>query len=245
MAGTATPRGPTVPRRAERRGGRSGRRRRLRPAPGRKYQADPAIGTTVTYWTRRPRTAILYSRRDRSHPAPSATRGPDGSPDPPVLVDSSPAPSSSSASWRCCAPVAADASFADRFLFGVVLVAGLAAFIHGAGGRGISMPAGTVEAESFARILSGLSRSVSPDAIVDAIAEELGEATERGPRRGRAPERGRPRARRPSRQPPAGRARPFHAAAARRPRRPDPRRERPRPPRPPTASPGGSRTCTG
>jgi len=33
------------------------------------------------------------------------------------------------------------------------------------------------EAESFARILSGLSRSVSPDAIVRAIVEELGSAT--------------------------------------------------------------------
>jgi diguanylate cyclase (GGDEF)-like protein len=33
------------------------------------------------------------------------------------------------------------------------------------------------EAESFARILSGLSRSVSPDAIVDAIVEELGTVT--------------------------------------------------------------------
>lgn len=33
------------------------------------------------------------------------------------------------------------------------------------------------EAESFARILRGLARSVSPDAIVDAIVEELGEAT--------------------------------------------------------------------
>jgi diguanylate cyclase (GGDEF)-like protein len=33
------------------------------------------------------------------------------------------------------------------------------------------------EAESFARILSGLSRSMSPDAIVDAIAKELGSAT--------------------------------------------------------------------
>jgi len=33
------------------------------------------------------------------------------------------------------------------------------------------------EAESFARILSGLSRSVSPDAIVRAIVEELGTAT--------------------------------------------------------------------
>ena len=33
------------------------------------------------------------------------------------------------------------------------------------------------EAESFARILRGLARSVSPDAIVDAIVEELGVAT--------------------------------------------------------------------
>ena len=33
------------------------------------------------------------------------------------------------------------------------------------------------EAESFARILSGLSRSMSPDAIVDAIAKELGAVT--------------------------------------------------------------------
>jgi diguanylate cyclase (GGDEF)-like protein len=34
------------------------------------------------------------------------------------------------------------------------------------------------EAETFARILRGLSRSVSPDAIVDAIVEELGAGTE-------------------------------------------------------------------
>ena len=33
------------------------------------------------------------------------------------------------------------------------------------------------EAESFARILQGLSRSVSPDAIVDAIVDELGPGT--------------------------------------------------------------------
>ena len=33
------------------------------------------------------------------------------------------------------------------------------------------------EAESFARILSGLSRSVSPDAILDAIVDELADAT--------------------------------------------------------------------
>jgi diguanylate cyclase (GGDEF)-like protein len=34
-----------------------------------------------------------------------------------------------------------------------------------------------VEAESFARILQGLSRSISPDAIVEAIVEELGTGT--------------------------------------------------------------------
>jgi diguanylate cyclase (GGDEF)-like protein len=34
------------------------------------------------------------------------------------------------------------------------------------------------EAASFARILSGLSRSVSPDAILDAIVEEVGRTTE-------------------------------------------------------------------
>jgi diguanylate cyclase (GGDEF)-like protein len=33
------------------------------------------------------------------------------------------------------------------------------------------------EAESFARILQGLSRSISPDAIVDAIVEEIGSGT--------------------------------------------------------------------
>ena len=40
-------------------------------------------------------------------------------------------------------------------------------------------PEGTrrTEAESFARILRGLARSVSPDAIVNAIAEELGTGT--------------------------------------------------------------------
>jgi len=43
-------------------------------------------------------------------------------------------------------------------------------FVEGEGTR-------RTEAESFARILRGLSRSVSPDAIVDAIVEELGTGT--------------------------------------------------------------------
>ena len=72
--------------------------------------------------------------------------------------------------------LAPDASIADRALLVVVVVAGAAAVVNG-------MLVGDLEtrrrgeAESFARILSGLSRSVSPDAIVDAIAEELGRAT--------------------------------------------------------------------
>ena len=68
------------------------------------------------------------------------------------------------------------ASLGDRALLAVVLVAGIAALIHGSAvGELDNRRRG--EAESFARILSGLSRSVSPDAIVDAIVEELGHAT--------------------------------------------------------------------
>jgi len=72
--------------------------------------------------------------------------------------------------------VSADASLLDRALLVVVVVAGAAAIANG-------LLVGDLEtrrrgeAESFARILSGLSRSVSPDAIVDAIAGELGRAT--------------------------------------------------------------------
>jgi len=64
----------------------------------------------------------------------------------------------------------------DWAVSGLLLLLGLAAIRHRqavialeTGRRG--------EAESFARILSGLSRSVSPDAIVRAIVEELGTAT--------------------------------------------------------------------
>jgi diguanylate cyclase (GGDEF)-like protein len=68
------------------------------------------------------------------------------------------------------------ASLGDRLLLAAVLIAGSAAFIHGAAVADLGARR-RGEAESFARILSGLSRSVSPDAIVDAIAEELGNAT--------------------------------------------------------------------
>ncbi len=70
----------------------------------------------------------------------------------------------------------AAATFGDRALAAVVLVAGLAAIVHGSAVDELDARR-RGEAESFARILSGLSRSVSPDAIVDAIVEELGHAT--------------------------------------------------------------------
>ncbi len=64
----------------------------------------------------------------------------------------------------------------DALMLALVGVVSLAAVqergrvVEGEGSR-------RTEAESFARILRGLSRSVSPDAIVDAIVEELGIGT--------------------------------------------------------------------
>jgi diguanylate cyclase (GGDEF)-like protein len=72
--------------------------------------------------------------------------------------------------------VAPEASLGDRLLLAVVLIAGLAAFRHGSAVADLDARR-RGESDSFARIMSGLSRSVSPDAIVDAIAEELGHAT--------------------------------------------------------------------
>jgi len=64
----------------------------------------------------------------------------------------------------------------DWLTAGLLLLAGVGAVLHRnavatleAGRRG--------EAESFARILSGLSRSISPDAVVDAIVKELAVST--------------------------------------------------------------------
>lgn len=60
----------------------------------------------------------------------------------------------------------------DWVVAALALLVGIAAFRHR---RAVAdLEAGRrVEAESFARILSGLSRSVSEDAILDAIVEEL------------------------------------------------------------------------
>lgn len=64
----------------------------------------------------------------------------------------------------------------DWLLLGLVVVAGGAAAVHASATAGLE-DRRRGETDSFARILSALSRSVSPDAIVDAIVEELGQAT--------------------------------------------------------------------
>ena len=146
------------------------------PPPRTEVPPRTAIRTTSRYWTRRPRTAILYFRGDPTNPAACSSRRSVGSTDPPVLVAllrrlppdrpcrdrarlraPTRVPSIGSSWWPSSWP-------ASRALLHVSAVQGLDA-------RSRS------EADSFARILSGLSRSVSPDAIVDAIVEELGEAT--------------------------------------------------------------------
>jgi diguanylate cyclase (GGDEF)-like protein len=58
----------------------------------------------------------------------------------------------------------------------LVAVAGLAAVLNRFAVHALEIGR-RAESESFARILRGLSRSVSPDAIVDAIVEELGSGT--------------------------------------------------------------------
>ena len=64
----------------------------------------------------------------------------------------------------------------DLVISALLVVVGFAAVRHRVAVQ--ALEAGRrLEAESFARILQGLSRSVSPDAIVDAIVEELGTGT--------------------------------------------------------------------
>jgi diguanylate cyclase (GGDEF)-like protein len=64
----------------------------------------------------------------------------------------------------------------DWLLIGVTVVVGLVAVRHRLAVVALEVSR-RAEAESFARILQGLSRSISPDAIVDAIVEEIGSGT--------------------------------------------------------------------
>jgi diguanylate cyclase (GGDEF)-like protein len=61
-------------------------------------------------------------------------------------------------------------------MVGLIVVAGVAAVMNRLAVQGLERGR-RAEAESFARILQGLSRSVSPDHIMDAIVEELGVGT--------------------------------------------------------------------
>ena len=64
----------------------------------------------------------------------------------------------------------------DWAIVGLVLIVGFAAIRHREAVAALEVGR-REEAESFARILSSLSRSVSPDAILGAIVDELAEAT--------------------------------------------------------------------
>lgn len=68
-------------------------------------------------------------------------------------------------------------SWIDLGIFLVILVAAVAAIGHRNAVAGLEAR-GRAEAESFARILRGLSRSVSADAIVAAILDDLLDATD-------------------------------------------------------------------
>jgi diguanylate cyclase (GGDEF)-like protein len=67
-------------------------------------------------------------------------------------------------------------SLLDWLILVLVVAAGAAAIVHHNAVASLEAERRS-EAESFARILSGLSRSVSPDAVVDAIVKELAQAT--------------------------------------------------------------------
>ncbi|CAN5457816.1 hypothetical protein BH20CHL7_BH20CHL7_05470 [soil metagenome] len=69
------------------------------------------------------------------------------------------------------------ASIFDWLLLGLAVVAGIAAVVHVRAVERLEARR-REESASFTRILSGLSRSVSADAIVDAIVEEVGRASE-------------------------------------------------------------------
>ena len=64
----------------------------------------------------------------------------------------------------------------DWIVAGLIVVVGAAAVRNRLAVQALEVGR-RVEAESFARILQGLSRSVSPDAIVEAIVEEIGTGT--------------------------------------------------------------------
>ena len=117
---------------------------------------------------------MLVTARDNTQPATARGRG--GSQDPPLLARLRRIASPSWPCWRCCASfdgavrLRLDHGRPDRRR------GGSRAVRHRLAVQALELGR-RAEAESFARILQGLSRSVSPDHIVDAIVEELGVGT--------------------------------------------------------------------
>ncbi|MFL5774760.1 MAG: diguanylate cyclase [Chloroflexota bacterium] len=72
--------------------------------------------------------------------------------------------------------VAVEPTRAGWAMIGLIVVVGYAAIRHRLAVEALESGR-RAEAESFARILQGLSRSISPDHIMDAIVEELGVGT--------------------------------------------------------------------
>ena len=64
----------------------------------------------------------------------------------------------------------------DLIMLGLVAIVGYAAILHRDAVHALELGR-RAEAESFARIVQGLSRSLSPDAVVEAIVDELGAGT--------------------------------------------------------------------
>ena len=83
-------------------------------------------------------------------------------------------------SWAASSPSGWPASRPgpiDWAIVALLVVAGSAAILHREAVSALEA-ARRAEAESFTRILSGLSRSISPDAILGAIVDELARATD-------------------------------------------------------------------
>ena len=127
-------------------------------------------------WTPRPRTAILRSRR-ACHPYRSVTDpGSRGTSHPPIVVGVRRhlrRPGGARHRPAACVGLPAPSI---SLIAALVLGVGLAAIEHRTAVA--DLEAGQrAEAESFVRILSNLTHSVSPDAVVAAIIDELARAT--------------------------------------------------------------------
>ncbi len=165
----------TAPPRAR---SRTGNRRPKRSRRGAPHSTEVLVrrdaSTSARHWTGRRSGPSCSYCRDWTR-LESTGRGRGGSQDPPLMdrllrdaVRPRP-PRPPPRRRRGSRPI-------DWLLIGVTVVVGLVAVRHRLAVVALEVSR-RAEAESFARILQGLSRSISPDAIVDAIVEEIGSGT--------------------------------------------------------------------